>query len=280
MTFVSIAKPLLTPPENAFWFLFRKQRFLVIQEGENTRIPQTPDLEKTNLSVDGQHFFGMLNGQPCYVSGLESDEVIPEIFSAMELRQVFRRFETDGVQAAGLAGHLLAWHRNHQFCSRCGNPNEDKQDERAKICPECGLINYPRLSPAIIVAVIRDGKILLAHSTRFPEDFYSVLAGFVEPGETLEDCVGREVFEEVRVSVKNISYFGSQPWPFPDSLMVGFTAEYAGGEIKEDGVEISHADWFPPDRLPRIPPRISIARKLIDWFTEGRPLATPVALLK
>jgi NAD+ diphosphatase len=280
MTFVSTAKPLLTPPENAFWFLFRKQRFLVIQEGENTRIPQTPDLEKTNLSVDGQHFFGMLNGQPCYVSGLESDEVIPEIFSAMELRQVFRRFETDGVQAAGLAGHLLAWHRNHQFCSRCGNPNEDKQDERAKICPECGLINYPRLSPAIIVAVIRDGKILLAHSTRFPEDFYSVLAGFVEPGETLEDCVGREVFEEVRVSVKNISYFGSQPWPFPDSLMVGFTAEYAGGEIKEDGVEISHADWFPPDRLPRIPPRISIARKLIDWFTEGRPLATPVVLSK
>jgi len=280
MTFVSTAKPPLTPPENAFWFLFRKQRFLVIEEGESTRIPQTPDLEKTNLSADGQHFFGMLNGQPCYVSGLGSDEVIPEAFSAMDLRQVFRRFETDDVQAAGLAGHLLEWHRNHQYCSRCGKPNEDKEDERAKICPECGLINYPRLSTAIIVAVVRDGKILLGHSTRFPGDFYSVLAGFVEPGETLEDCVRREVFEEVRVSVKNISYFGSQPWPFPDSLMVGFTAEYAGGEIKEDGVEISHADWFPPDRLPRIPPRISIARKLIDWFTEGRPLATPVALLK
>ena len=210
----------------------------------------------------------MLNGQPCYASGLGSNEAIPEPFSAMELRQVFQRFETDGVQAAGLAGHLLAWHRNHQYCSRCGKPNEDKEGERAKICPECGLINYPRLSPAIIVAVVRDGKILLAHSTRFPEDFYSVLAGFVEPGETLEDCVRREVFEEVMVSVKNISYFGSQPWPFPDSLMVGFTAEYAGGEIKEDGVEISHADWFPPDRLPRIPPRISIARKLIDWFVE------------
>ena len=280
MTFVSTAKPPLTPSENAFWFLFRKQRFLVIQEGEKTRIPQTADLKKNNLSAQGHHFFGILNDQPCYVSGLGSDEIVPEAFSAMELRQVFRRFETDDVQAAGLAGHLLEWHRNHQYCSRCGNPNEDKQDERAKICPECGLINYPRLSPAIIVAVVRDGKILLAHSTRFPEDFYSVLAGFVEPGETLEDCVGREVFEEVRVSVKNISYFGSQPWPFPDSLMVGFTAEYAGGEIKEDGVEISHADWFPPDRLPRIPPRISIARKLIDWFTEGRPLATPVALLK
>ena len=280
MTFVSTAEPPLTPPENAFWFFFRKQRLLVIQEGENTRIPKTPDLKKTNLSAEGQHFFGMLNGRPCYASGLGSDEAIPEPFSAMELRQVFRRFETDGIQAAGLAGHLLAWHRNHQYCSRCGKPNEDKEGERAKICPECGLINYPRLSPAIIVSVVRDGKILLAHSTRFPENFYSVLAGFVEPGETLEACVRREVFEEVGISVKNISYFGSQPWPFPDSLMMGFTAEYAGGEIKEDGVEISHADWFEPDRLPRIPPRISIARKLIDGFTEGCPLVTPAVLSK
>ena len=280
MTFVSTAEPPLTPPENAFWFFFQKQRLLVIQEGENPRIPKTPDLKKTNLSAEGQHFFGMLNGQPCYVAELGSDEAIPEPFSAMELRQVFRCFETDGVQAAGLAGHLLAWHRNHQYCSRCGKPNEDKEGERAKICPECGLINYPRLSPAIIVSVVRDGKILLAHSTRFPENFYSVLAGFVEPGETLEACVRREVFEEVGISVKNISYFGSQPWPFPDSLMMGFTAEYAGGEIKEDGVEISHADWFPPDRLPRIPPRISIARKLIDGFTEGCPLVTPAVLSK
>lgn len=278
MTFVSTAEPPLTPPVNAFRFFFRKQRLLIIQEGEKTRIPQTRDLEKTNLFAERRHFFGMLNGRPCYASEIGDDEAIPEPFSAMELRQVFRCFETDGVQAAGLAGHLLAWHRNHQYCSRCGKPNEDKEDERAKICPECGLINYPRLSPAIIVSVVRDGKILLAHSTRFPENFYSVLAGFVEPGETLEACVGREVFEEVGISVKNISYFGSQPWPFPDSLMVGFTAEYAGGEIKEDGVEISHADWFEPDRLPRIPPRISIARKLIDGFTEGCSPVTPAVL--
>lgn len=280
MTFVSTAEPPLTPPVNAFRFFFRKQRLLIIQEGEKTRIPQTRDLEKTNLFAERRHFFGMLNGRPCYASEIGDDEAIPEPFSAMELRQVFRCFETDGVQAAGLAGHLLAWHRNHQYCSRCGKPNEDKEDERAKICPECGLINYPRLSPAIIVSVVRNGKILLAHSTRFPENFYSVLAGFVEPGETLEACVGREVFEEVGISVKNISYFGSQPWPFPDSLMVGFTAEYAGGEIKEDGVEISHADWFEPDRLPRIPPRISIARKLIDGFTEGCSPVTPAVLSK
>ena len=266
MTFVSTVGPPRIPPENAFWFLFRKQRFLVIQEGENTRIPQTHDLEKYNIDAEGYHFFGMLNDHPCYVAELGEGEVIPDALKAVDLRQVFRRFDSDGVQAAGLAGHLLAWHRNHQYCGKCGKPNENKEDERAKICPDCGLVNYPRLSPAIIVAVVRDGKLLLAHSTRFPEDFYSVLAGFVEPGETLEDCVRREVLEEVGIRVKNISYFGSQPWPFPDSLMVGFTAEYAGGEIKEDGVEISHADWFSKDRLPRIPPRISISRELIDWF--------------
>ena len=265
MTFISTAKPPLTPMENALWFLFRKQRLWVMQEEEKIRIPETSDLEKSNLAPPGKYFFGMLNGQPCYAVELE-EPVIPEAFRQMELRQVFRRFESDFVQAAGLAGHLLAWHRNHRYCSRCGDVNEDKEDERAKICPTCGLVNYPRLSPAIIVAVVRDGKLLLARSPRFPEAFYSVLAGFVEPGETLEHCVRREVFEEVGISVKNIRYFGSQPWPFPDSLMLGFTAEYAGGEIKEDGVEISHADWYPPDRLPRVPPKISIARKLIDWF--------------
>ena len=110
--------------------------------------------------------------------------------------------------------------------------------------------------------------ILLARSPRFPGKFYSVLAGFVEPGETLEECVKREIFEEVGIAVKNIRYFGSQPWPFPDSLMVAFTAEYADGEIQVDNTEIADADWFPSDRLPKIPPRISIARRLIDWFVE------------
>lgn len=267
MTFLSTVKPPESIPDNAFWFPFLKQRLLVIQEKEKIRIPKTEDLRKAGISFNDKHFFGALNGQPCYAVELEADETLPEPFSVMELRRVFRRFETDEVQAAGLAGHLLAWHRNHQYCSRCGQPNEDKTDERAKICPKCGLVNYPRLSPAIIVAVIREGRILLAHSPNFPEKFYSVLAGFVEPGETLEDCVRREVYEEVGISVKNIRYYGSQPWPFPDSLMLGFTAEYAGGEIEVDGVEISDADWFPPDRLPRIPPKISISRELIDWFT-------------
>jgi NAD+ diphosphatase len=127
-------------------------------------------------------------------------------------------------------------------------------------------VSFPDVSPAIIVAVIRDERILLARASRFPKQMYSVLAGFVEPGESLEECVRREEREEVGVEVTNIRYFGSQPWPFPHSLMVGFTADHAAGEISADGKEIVDAGWFTADHLPQIPGKISIARKLIDWF--------------
>jgi NAD+ diphosphatase len=161
------------------------------------------------------------------------------------------------------------WNQTHRYCGRCGKLTEDKTDERAKTCPECGMINYPRLSPAIIVAVLKNDRILLGRNKRFRLPFYSVLAGFVEPGETLEECVSREIREEVSITVKNIRYFGSQPWPFPDSLMIAFIADYAGGEISTDGSEIIDAAWFAKDNLPKIPPKISIARQLIDWFVHG-----------
>ncbi len=137
---------------------------------------------------------------------------------------------------------------------------------RAKECPDCGLVIFPRLSPAIIVLVEKEGKILLAKAVRFKEDIYSILAGFVEPGETLEEAVEREVREEVGIAIKDIRYFGSQPWPFPDSLMIGFLAKYKSGRIKIDKEEIVDAGWFSPENLPNIPGNISIARRMIDWF--------------
>ncbi len=143
------------------------------------------------------------------------------------------------------------------------------EGQRAKACPYCQLTIYPRISPAVIVAVIKEQQILLAHAPRFPQGFYSVIAGFVEPGETFEDCVHREVREEVGIEAADIRYFGNQPWPFPDSLMVGFTARYAGGEITVDHDEILEAGWFCADKLPEIPGKVSIARKLIDWFVEN-----------
>jgi len=140
--------------------------------------------------------------------------------------------------------------------------------ERAKECPQCGLLHFPRLAPAIIVLIERGDQLLLARSRRFATGMYSVLAGFVEPGESLEEAVVREIKEEVSLSVKDIRYFGSQPWPFPHSLMIGFTATYAGGEISMEDEEIEDAGWFTVDRLPPLPGKISIARKLIDSFIE------------
>ena len=146
--------------------------------------------------------------------------------------------------------------------------------ERAKLCPACGLTTYPRISPAIIVAVTKGDTLLLARGHRHPPGFYSVLAGFVEPGETLEETVRREVREEVSLEVDDIRYFGSQPWPFPDSLMVAFTASYASGEITLEELEIADAGWYTAANLPLVPPPISIARSLIDAFVGAQRLRT------
>ena len=170
---------------------------------------------------------------------------------------------------AGRAIQIVNWNNDHKYCGRCGTLTKVLEGERAKKCSKCGLINYPRISPAIIVAVVKEGKLLLAHNNQSPKELYSVVAGFVEPGETFEECVLREVREETGVAVKNIKYFGNQPWPFPNSLMIGFTAEYDGGEIQVDGKEIGHADWYSPSEMPLTPDSISIAKKLIDWFIKN-----------
>jgi len=160
------------------------------------------------------------------------------------------------------------WDRTHQFCGRCGAPMEAKATERAKLCPRCGLHHFPRLAPAVIVLVERGHALLLARSRHFTQGMYSVIAGFVEPGETLEEAVVREVREETGISIRDIKYFGSQPWPFPHSLMIGFTAAYESGEIVLEDSEIEDAGWFTRDNLPPLPGKISIARRLIDGFLE------------
>ena len=170
----------------------------------------------------------------------------------------------------GRAVQIVAWDGDNQFCSRCAAPLDTLSYERAKKCPACGLTLYPRLSPAIIIAITRqiDGRdhLLLARNHRFPAGMYSILAGFVEPGETLEECCAREVREEVGIEITNVRYAASQPWPFPNSLMLGFTADYANGDFALEDEEIDQAAWFTPDNFPQLPPKISIARRLIDDF--------------
>ena len=260
-----------TESTNALWFVFQAGKLLIKAGGGDQLIPRTRDLEDLKISPTRKQYLGRWEGLPCYAAELANNHTLANGFVFEGLRQLFGRLEEDMIWVAGRANQLTDWSQSHQFCGRCGHATEDKQDERAKICPACKLVNYPRVSPAIIVAVVKDNQILLGRNKRFKGGFYSVLAGFAEPGESLEECVAREVDEEVGITVKNIRYFGSQPWPFPNSLMVGFTADYAGGRINVDKSEIIEAAWFSADNFPPIPPKISIARQLIDWFALNYP---------
>jgi NAD+ diphosphatase len=180
------------------------------------------------------------------------------------LRGLYAQLTEEEFGVAGRAVQIATFAVTHRFCGSCGQPALRDGIERCVRCQHCDLVFYPRVSPAIIVLVRRGEQALLARSGRFTTGFYSTLAGFVEPGESLEQTLGREVFEEVGIQVDNIRYFGSQPWPFPHSLMVAFTADYAGGELRPDGVEIEEARWFDPEELPKLPGSISISRRLID----------------
>lgn len=255
--------------ETSSWLLFKGNKILRI----NNKILLTlHEIDAFNLRnrLLRSRYLDQLDGHSFFVSELSSETVATEGMSFYELRQLFGQIPEDLFFLAGKANQILHWDRTHQYCSRCGARTENKMDERAKVCPSCSFVNYPRISPAIIVAITRGPEILLAKGSRFEGSFYSVLAGFVEPGETFEECVQREVEEEVGLKVKNIRYFGSQPWPFPDSLMAGFTAEYAGGEIIIDKKEIMDAGWFAVEQLPEIPGSGSIARQLIDWFVHSQ----------
>jgi len=235
---------------------------------EGSSVPLLEDPSLLNLDIMRKQGIGKLGGSPCYSAECGPDTKAPEGMSFHGLRPLFGQLDEQVFRLAGRAFLIMNWDRTHQFCSQCGQATRDKEDETAKLCPACGFLSFPVMSPAIIVAVTRDDRILLARAGRFPKEMYSVLAGFVEPGESLEECIMREVGEEVGVEVRNIRYFGSQPWPFPNSLMIGFTAEHRSGEIRIDEKEIVDAGWFRADNLPKIPDKISIARKLIDWFVD------------
>lgn len=255
--------------EPAWWFLFSDDRLLIQLKRDLDDTPPIPfdiKLEALDLQTAHRHYLGTLDGAPCYAAKVHKDSIAPEGMLFRGIRGLFGQLPEDLVGLAGRANQIVRWDEAHQFCGRCGGAMESNQDERAKTCPVCNLINYPRISPAIIVAVTQEDRVLLARSSRFPTRFYSVLAGFVEPGESLEECVIREVKEEVGIDVKDIRYFGSQPWPFPDSLMVGFTATYGGGELILDEKEIMDAGWFSKDELPEVPGKFSIAGLLINWF--------------
>jgi NAD+ diphosphatase len=268
--------PGIVPPAQrsnpAWWFAFMGDRLLVYLDPPSVRVPSLQNFSELGLVVLREHYLGQLDHHHCYSVEVPEETVAPAGMAFEGLRQIHGRLDESLFRIATRAVQIVDWDRTHQFCGRCGAPMEAKTTERAKLCPRCGLHHFPRLAPAIIVLVERGHALLLARSRHFTQGMYSVIAGFVEPGETLEEAVVREVREETGISIRDIKYFGSQPWPFPHSLMIGFTAAYESGEIVLEDSEIEDAGWFTRNNLPPLPGKISIARRLIDWFLEKQSL--------
>ncbi len=282
MNFISLTAPQGGGSELPYWFVFQGDRLLMLPDGNDAKatLPRADDITGLGLAPLRSLYLGHLHDDDdrridCYCAEIAADAPLPQGVIAEGLREAYLRLDEALYGLAGRAVQIVAWDRTNQFCSQCGAPVESLPNERARRCPSCGLVSYPRISPAIIIAVVKrtdgDARILLARNHRFPTGRYSVLAGYVEPGETLEECAQREVCEEIGIDITNIRYFGSQPWPFPNSLMIGFTADYASGEITLEESELADAQWFAPDELPNLPPPMTIARKLINWFiTDGQ----------
>ncbi|MGE8360067.1 NAD(+) diphosphatase [Pseudomonas sp.] len=233
-------------------------------------------LKKQDLPIIAEHGIGHFDGDAVYLLELEHPAELPGA-AWQGLRQHMLQGDADTFAMLSYATQIGTWARQNRFCGSCGGRMQPLSGERAMLCPDCDIHHYPRLSPSMIVLVTRGDEILLARSPRFVTGVYSTLAGFVEPGESVEQCVAREVQEEVGVQVTNLQYLGSQGWPFPHSLMLGFHAEYAGGEIVMQADEIEDAQWFSVHELPPLPATRSIARYLIDTYVARRlGLAEPV----
>lgn len=252
---------------------------VVFQRGQlvsDMRSPQLCLIGDEILQSDGwrvrrRHFMGYWGDQPCFALEIdELDELDPMQFQKGNLYQLLGRVDDQVFALAGRASQLLDWERDHQYCGRCGQLMTTDPVERAMRCSPCATINYPRIAPCIIVLVTRGDELLLAHNSNFPGPMYSTLAGFIEAGETAEETLAREVREEVGVEVGEMRYFQSQSWPFPNQLMLGFFAEYTGGEILCDQEEIDDAQWFHYSNLPMIPPASSVAGQLIRHYVATR----------
>ena len=224
------------------------------------------DFSALRLSAISEHYLGLLDGRPCHVIETRLVEFPGTDLEWFGLRSFLGRVDDRLFEVLGRAQQVLTWHNDHRFCGRCGAPTAIHGSERARVCSACELQFYPRLAPCVITLVARDDHCLLARNNRFPAGYFSVLAGFVEAGETAENALHREVKEEVGIDICNPRYFRSQPWPFPGQLMLGFHVDYAGGEIEVDGVEIEEADWFRFDRLPQVPPAGTLSGQLIQHF--------------
>ncbi len=250
-----------------FFLVFNADKLLVKKDENCYGIVKFADISDLMDEVRpcGIHFIGNDNGTGHYCSSAQASFKIEKPgFEFCDLRSLMTSLDQRQFEFACTASQILYWDRTTKFCGECGSETRHSLAERAKTCVRCKRVFYPAITPAIIVAVMKEERMLLAHNKNFAEGVYSLVAGFVEPGESLEECVRREVLEETGIRASDVKYFKSQPWPFPSSMMIGFTAVYESGEIKPDGEEITHAGWFGRDGLPLLPRQGSLSRKIID----------------
>ena len=247
-----------------YYFLFCQDELLLTSEG---KVPQGFEPPVHLEAWQQLHHLPQLHNNECFTAHLDAP-ITKEGFSMMPLRATFDVLPFDIYNMAGKAREILYWDRNTKFCGVCGAPMKQHTDI-SKRCTNCEKEVWPALATAIIVAVTRNNneEILLVQSNKFKKDYLGLVAGFVETAETLEECLMREVFEETHIRVKNIRYVASQPWPYPCGLMVGFKAEYNGGEIELQRTELNKGGWFSRNNMPAIPGEVSLARQLIDkWM--------------
>ena len=266
-SFVSIAKdPNERVPDDSLYFVFLRDNLLSIAEHGIPRPVTADEFRWVDAEVNSRIYLGTWREQHCYA--IDADGSVPPGYISGDLRSWLGRVESSLFYLAGRAKQIVDWNREHQYCGRNGEKMQDHPRDRAKVCPSCGLTVYPRLSPSIIVLVRKGDEMLLARNAQWTHGMFSTIAGFVEPGESIEQTVHREILEEVGIRVEGLKYMGSQPWPFPNSLMLGFHADYASGDIVCEDQEIAEARWFKYDELPNIPGTTAISGWLIDAFVQ------------
>ena len=252
--------------ETAYYIVISDDEILTI-DGINPWRPLNQDEWRwSGLDAKAEHYLGECQGVPVYACEVDQEAENPPGYEFETLWSFLGRVDESVFYLIGKARQIVDWHVNHQFCGQCGQPTISSSNDRSRVCEECKQTFYPRLSPSIIVLVTKGEEILLAKNAHARGNFYSTLAGFIEPGESIEEAVHREVNEETGIKVKNLQYFSSQSWPFPNSLMLGFHAEYDSGEFVLQEEEIADAQWFHYQNLPHRPAMFSISGWLIDNY--------------
>lgn len=270
--FVRVYPPLQPTPGPLRWFVFQGQSLLVHRQERGIALPLGSAEALAPLAPQGLLYIGDLDGLPCVTATIDQgDEAValPEGIEALGLRQLFGQVSAEEFAIAGYAVQLLYWQQAGRFCGFCGSATEPVEREWGKRCTRCGHVTYPHVSPCVIVLIHDGDRVLLSHKPGWGT-MRSIIAGFVEPGESLEECLIRESREEVGVEVDEIRYFNSQPWPFPHQLMVGFFARYVSGEVRPDLSELDEAAFFHLDELPQLPMPLSIARQMLDAWVASR----------